>query len=38
MNESAVTNRTEIRMAARFTKVIRLIGGGRIGTGEFGFA
>jgi hypothetical protein len=38
MNQSTITSRTAIRMAARLTKAIHLIGDARIGIGEFGFA
>jgi hypothetical protein len=38
MNQSTVTNRTEIQMAARFITANLLIGDVRIVTGEFGFA
>ncbi len=38
MNQSLITNRTAIRMAARLTTANRLIGDERIGIGEFGFA
>ena len=38
MNQSTITSRTEIRMAAQFITAIRRIGGARIGIGEFGSA
>jgi hypothetical protein len=38
MNQSTITSRTAIRMAARLTKANLLTGAARIGIGEFGFA